>query len=126
MYPDDRKYSKDHEWVLVNGDEAAIGITQYAQEAMGDVVYVELPSEDDHLKAGESIGVIESVKAVSDVFCPVDGQVIAVNEGLIDTPELINEDPHDKGWLIRIKLTDSSQLNSLMTNDEYEAFVQGL
>ncbi|WP_227767057.1 glycine cleavage system protein GcvH [Zhaonella formicivorans] len=124
MYPSDRKYTKDHEWLLVTGEEAAIGITSYAQEALGDVVYVELPGEDDTLEEGKSFGVIESVKAVSDVYSPVDGEVIAVNEALLDSPELLNEDPYDTGWMVRIRLTKPEQVAKLMTSEQYADFLK--
>jgi glycine cleavage system H protein len=124
LYPSDRKYTKDHEWLLVTGEEAAIGITSYAQEALGDVVYVELPGEDDTLEEGKSFGVIESVKAVSDVYSPVDGEVIAVNEALLDSPELLNEDPYDTGWMVRIRLTKPEQVAKLMTSEQYADFLK--
>lgn len=124
MYPSDRKYTKAHEWLLVTGEEAAIGITSFAQEALGDVVYVELPGEDDKLEEGKSFGVIESVKAVSDVYSPVDGEVIAVNEALLDSPELLNEDPYDTGWMVRIRLTKPEQVAKLMTSEQYADFLK--
>lgn len=125
IYPDDRRYTKDHEWVLVTGpEEATVGITKYAQEALGDVVYVELPAAGNELRQGESLGVVESVKAVSDIYCPVDGAVLAVNEALPDAPELLNEDPHDTGWIVRLKLTRPQQIEQLMTSAEYDSYLK--
>ncbi len=118
-------YSKDHEWVeLVDNNEAVIGISDYAQEAMGDIVFVELPELDSELAAGESFSSVESVKAVSEVFLPVAGSVIEVNEKLEDAPELLNEDPYGEGWIIKIKLT--AELDGLLTAAEYAKFLEEL
>ncbi len=124
MYPKDLKYSKDHEWMKVDGGKAKIGITHYAQDALGDVVFVELPEEGTSFGAHEGIGVIESVKAVSDVYTPVSGEIVAANEDLLDAPELINEDPYGKGWLVEIELNDAAQLEDLMNAEEYEEFLK--
>jgi len=114
-------YSEDHEWVKVEGVIATIGITDFAQHSMGEIVYVELPMEDDQLDAGDVFGVLESVKAASDSFCPVSGEVVEVNEALEDEPELINEKPYD-AWILKIEMSDESELKNLMSSEEYEEF----
>ncbi|MBE0460850.1 MAG: glycine cleavage system protein GcvH [Candidatus Aminicenantes bacterium] len=126
MYPDNFYYTKDHEWVRIEGDKGTIGITDFAQKQLGDVVYVELPAVGTNLEFHQTIGVVESVKAVSDVYSPVSGEVVAVNTELNDSPELLNEDPHGKGWMIQIKIRDDSELQKLMTVEEYEKFLEGL
>ena len=118
MYPDDRRYSKDHEWIVITDGEARVGITQYAQEQLGDVVYVELPEVGRQLKQGEIFGTIESVKAGSELFCPVTGKIIAVNADLNDHPELVNSTPHET-WMIRLSLDDPSQVDSLLDAASY-------
>jgi glycine cleavage system H protein len=118
MYPDDRRYSKDHEWIVITDGEARVGITEYAQEQLGDVVYVELPEVGRQLKQGEIFGTIESVKAVSELFCPVTGKIIAVNAELNDHPELVNSTPHET-WMIRLSLDDPSQVDSLLDAASY-------
>jgi glycine cleavage system H protein len=125
MYPSDYLYTNEHEWVRVEGDLATVGITDYAQHELGDVVYVELPKPGTKLKAGESLGTVESVKAVSDIYAPVSGEVTEVNSELKDTPETINKDPHGKAWLIKLKLANSSELSTLMNAAAYEAFLAG-
>jgi glycine cleavage system H protein len=124
-YPSDYRYTNEHEWVRVEGDLATIGITDYAQHELGDVVYVEMPKPGTKLKAGESLGTVESVKAVSDIYAPVSGEVTEVNSALADTPETINKDPHGKAWLIKLKLANSSELSKLMNAAAYEAFIAG-
>lgn len=126
MYPEDFYYTKDHEWVKVKGGEATIGLTDFAQKQLGDVVYVELPEVGSELGFHQSLGVIESVKAVSDIYSPIAGAVVAVNEGLNDAPEQVNEDPHGQGWIIRLKVKDAAELEKLMSVDEYEKFLEGL
>ena len=126
MYPNNFRYTKDHEWIQAAGDEAVIGITDYAQNHLGDVVYVEVPAVGAKLAAHQVIGNIESVKAVSEVFSPVGGEVVAVNTSLNTAPELINQDPHVQGWILRIKLADKSELNALMNSLEYEKYLEGL
>lgn len=126
MYPNDYYYTKDHEWVKVEGDEGTIGITDFAQKQLGDVVYVELPEAGKELESHQSLGVVESVKAVSDVFSPISGEVVVVNEGLNDNPELLNEDPHGKGWIIKIKIKNPSEMEKLMSVGDYEKFLEGL
>ncbi|HHU31633.1 MAG: glycine cleavage system protein GcvH [Zhaonellaceae bacterium] len=124
MVKSELKYSKDHEWVLVDGNKVKIGISDHAQEALGDVVFVELPEEGDEVTANESFGTVESVKAVSDVYSPVSGKVVEINEALLDSPELINSDPYGEGWMIVVELDDASQLDELMSAEEYEAFLK--
>lgn len=126
MYPDNFYYTQDHEWIKVEGEKATVGITDFAQKQLGDVVYLELPKVGTQLEFHQSLGVIESVKAVSDVYCPVSGEVIEVNQELNNSPELVNEDPHRKGWVIRLKMKDKSELQKLMSAVEYEKFLEGL
>lgn len=120
---DELRYSEDHEWVLVEGDVAVVGITDYAQSELGDLVFVNLPEEGDEVTAGETFADVESVKAVSDVLSPVDGTVAEINEELLDSPEKINEAPYD-AWFI--KVSDYKEADGLMTAEEYKAFVEGL
>jgi glycine cleavage system H protein len=122
-YPSDYRYTKEHEWMRVEGDVATVGITDYAQHELGDVVYVELPKPGAKLNAGQSFGTVESVKAVSDIYAPVAGEVTEVNSALSETPEAINKDPHGKAWLIKLKLADSSAVGKLMNAAAYEAFI---
>ena len=124
MYPKDFYYTKDHEWIQVKEDTGIIGITDFAQNHLGDVVYVELPKIGTKLKFHQTLGVIESVKAVADVFSPISGEVIEVNEELSNSPELINQDPHGKGWIAKIKISDESELQKLMDATEYEKFIE--
>lgn len=126
MYPDDYYYTKDHEWIKVEGEKATVGITDFAQKQLGDVVYVELPEVRTELEFHQSIGVIESVKAVSDIYSPVSGEVIELNEKLNDSPELVNQDPYGKGWIIRVKIKDEAELQKLMSADEYEKYIEGI
>jgi glycine cleavage system H protein len=126
MYPSHFRYTKDHEWVEVKGDTATIGITDYAQNHLGDVVYIELPAPGKHLEVHQTIGSIESVKAVSEVFSPVSGEVIAANGDLNDSPEAVNQDPHGKGWIIRLKMKNTGDVNALMTAADYEKYLEGL
>mgnify|MGYP001607741194 FL=1 len=120
--PDDRKYSKEHEWLKIDGDAATIGITDYAQDQLGDVVYVDLPAAGATITQFEKMGEIESVKAVSDLFTPASGEVLEVNEKVVEKPELVNSDPHGDGWLLRIKLSDPSGADKLLSATEYDAF----
>jgi glycine cleavage system H protein len=124
-YPSDYRYTPEHEWVRLEGDLATVGITDYAQHELGDVVYVDLPKVGAKLNAGESFGTVESVKAVSDIYAPVSGEVAEVNSGLSETPETINKDPHGKAWLIKLKLANSSEVSKLMDAAAYEAFLAG-
>lgn len=118
--PSDLHYSKDHEWLRSTGDECVIGITAHAQDSLGDIVFVELPEMGRELAAGETLGVVESVKAVSDIFSPVAGTVVAINEALNDEPEAINQDPYEKGWIIKIKLTDPASIETMLDAAAYE------
>jgi glycine cleavage system H protein len=120
MYPSDYRYTKDHEWIKSDG---TIGITDYAQHALGDVVYVELPKVGAKLEAGKSFGTVESVKAVSEIYSPVSGEVTAVNEALGSSPEKINQDPHGAAWLIKVKLANPRELNGLLDAAAYQAYV---
>ena len=122
-YPDSFKYTKDHEWVILTGDTGKVGITDYAQQQLGDVVYVELPDVGAKLKQGQSFGTIESVKAVSELFAPVSGEVVEVNGALKDKPELVNSAPHDT-WMVAIKLTDPSEAGALLDAAAYDALVK--
>ncbi|MFV9568416.1 glycine cleavage system protein GcvH [Thermoanaerobacter mathranii] len=115
-------YSKDHEWVKVEGDKAYIGITDYAQHSLGNIVYIELPEVGAELNAGDVLGVVESVKAASDVYTPVDGKVLKVNNAIVDDPSLVNNDPYGS-WMILVELKDRSQLENLMTAEEYKKFL---
>ena len=121
--PDDRRYSKEHEWLKIDGDAATIGITDYAQDQLGDVVYVDLPQPGATITQFEKMGEIESVKAVSDLFTPASGDVLEVNEKVVDKPELVNSDPHGEGWLLRVKLSDASEIDKLLSAAEYDAFI---
>ncbi len=125
MYPVELRYTKDHEWLRMDESTGTIGITDHAQNELGDIVYVELPKGGDRVTAKESLGSVESVKAVSDVYSPVSGEVVAVNSKLQDKPELINTDPYGEGWLVRVKLTDPREAEGLMSSEDYEAYVQG-
>ena len=122
--PNDLFYTENHEWISVDGKDAVVGITDHAQEELGDIVFVELPSVEEELDQFEEFGVIESVKAVSDVFMPASGIIVEVNEELMDRPELINEDPYGSGWLIKIEVKDKDELEELMDSTEYEAFLE--
>ena len=122
---DDRRYRSSHEWVLLEGDVAVIGISDFAQDALGDVVYFDLPEEGDEVSEGESFAEVESVKAVSDVYAPMNGTIVAVNEALSDAPELINQDPFGEGWMIKIKLEDASSYDALMDAQAYKANCEG-
>jgi glycine cleavage system H protein len=124
--PDDRKYSKEHEWLLVDGAEATVGITDYAQEQLGDIVYVDLPQPETTVTKFEKMGEIESVKAVSELFSPATGEVTAANDSLVQKPEVVNTDPYGEGWLIRIKLADGGTSDGLMSAADYDAFTAGL
>ncbi len=122
--PEDNRYARSHEYVHVEGDIGTIGITDYAQKELGDVVFVELPQVGSQLEMGDELGSIESVKAVSELFAPVGGEVVEVNEALADKPELVNTDPWGDGWMIRIRLADATEVDELMSAEEYEEFVQ--
>ena len=123
MYPKDYRYTKEHEWIKADGTTGTIGITDYAQHELGDVVFVELPKLGTTLKAGQSLGTIESVKAVSEIFMPVSGEVTETNAALADAPETINSDPHGAAWLIKVRLADPKQVASLMDAAAYEEYI---
>jgi glycine cleavage system H protein len=122
--PDDRKYTKTHEWVRVDGDTAVLGITDVAQNELGDITYLELPDAGETMTSGEPFGVVESVKAASDVYSPIDGEVVERNEEAIEAPELINQSPYEKAWLVKVKLSDPSQLDALLNSGDYDAFAE--
>lgn len=124
--PSDLKYSKEHEWVRVEGKQATVGITAFAQEQLGDVVYVELPEPGSDVEFMESFGVVESVKTASDLFSPLSGTVVEINERLEDEPELVNQSPYDDGWMIVVEMTNPSEVDQLMDGDGYEAFLKTL
>ena len=119
--PEDLQYTKSHEWVRIEGETATIGITDHAQDELGDIVFVELPEEGDTFDAGESFGTVESVKAVSDLYAPVGGEVVEVNSALEDAPESINEDPYGEGWIVKLRTTDEADL---LSPEEYEKVVE--
>tara|TARA_Y100000815_G_scaffold167330_1_gene151905 strand:- start:48 stop:446 length:399 start_codon:yes stop_codon:yes gene_type:complete len=123
-YPEDYKYTKEHEWISVEGNEGTVGITYHAQAELGDVVYVELPAVGDHLEAGQPFGTIESVKAVSELYAPVSGKVTEVHEELLDQPELVNEDPHGAAWMVRVSMADSSETEGLLSFSDYVSFLE--
>lgn len=123
MLPEDRKYSKEHEWIQIDGDRGTVGITDYAQSQLGDVVYVELPEVGATVGAMEVFGTIESVKAVSELYSPVKGEVLEVNEKVVESPELVNSDPYGDAWLIVVKVQDASDLDALMTAAQYQEYV---
>ena len=120
--PEDLRYADNDEWIRLDGEEAVIGITDYAQDQLSDLVYVELPDVGETYAQGESFGVVESVKAASDVYLPIGGEILAINNALEDAPEIINTDPYDKGWIVRIKPSDTSEMDSLMDAKTYEAY----
>lgn len=121
--PSELKYARTHEWVRVEGDIATVGITDHAQDALGDLVYVELPEVGDTVAASDEAGVVESVKAASDIYAPVSGEIIAINEALTDSPEIINGDPYHDGWMYRIRMSDAAELEDLLSAEDYEAEV---
>lgn len=121
--PSELKYTKDHEWVKINGDIATIGITDFAQSELGDIVYVEVETLDETLEADEVFGTVEAVKTVSDLFLPLSGEIIEFNEGLEDEPEVVNSDPYEGGWMIKLKCSDLSQVDGLMSADDYKTLI---
>ena len=124
MNPEDLKYSEEHEWLRLDGDTAIIGITHFAQDSLGDVVFVELPDVGSDVKQFEKMGEIESVKAVSDLYCPVGGKVIEVNDSLTDSPELVNDSPYGDGWMLKVEMADSSEIERLMSASEYDTLIE--
>jgi glycine cleavage system H protein len=126
VLPDDVKYSKDHEWVQPQGDNVRIGITDYAQDQLGDIVFVEVPEVGDTFDIESEFGTIESVKAVSEMYMPIGGEIVAVNEELEDEPELLNQDPYGKGWIVEIKAADAAEIDDLMDKNGYLELLKGL
>ena len=127
MYPNDRKYSTEHEWAKVEADgTVSIGITDYAQEHLGDIVFLDLPETGTSVKQSEKLGEVESVKSVSDIYSPISGQIVETNQAVMDSPELVNQFPHDDGWLVRIEPSDKEELESLMPDSDYQSFLEGL
>jgi glycine cleavage system H protein len=124
MYPSDYLYSKEHEWVHVQDDVCVVGITEFAQEELGEVVFVEMPEVGQVFDSGDEIGTIESVKAVAEVYTPVAGEVLEVNDAVVDDPEVLNDDPHKEGWLVKIRFSSASDLKDLMKADAYEQYVK--
>ena len=122
--PAELKYTEDHEWVRVEGNTATVGITDFAQGELGDVVFVEIETEGEELGKGETFGTVEAVKTVSDLFMPVGGEVTEVNEALADEPEIVNKDPYGKGWMIKIKVADASELDDLLSADDYKKMIE--
>jgi glycine cleavage system H protein len=122
--PDDLKYTKEHEWVKIAGNQAVVGVTDYAQEQLGDIVYVELPQEGEEIAKGDTFGALESVKAVSDCYAPISGKVMEANSLLGDNPETINEDCYGEGWIVKLAIKDVSDLDELMDHAQYKAFVE--
>lgn len=123
MYPQDLRYTKDHEWIRLEGSRGVVGITFYAQEQLGDVVFVELPRVGATLESGKTFGVVESVKTASDLYAPASGAVTSVNEKLVEQPELVNQDPYGEGWMVVVELSDPSQVSALLTAEQYEALL---
>ncbi len=123
-FPEDLKYTKEHEWVRIKGNIATVGITDWAQDQLGDIVFVELPEEGENVEKSDTFGVVESTKSVNDVYVPLSGKVVEVNDPLLDSPEIINEDCYNEGWMVRIELSDKSELDDLMSAEEYEAYIK--
>ena len=121
--PADLRYSKEHEWVRVDGDTATVGITDYAQDQLGDIVYLDLPAAGASVAQDEKMGEIESVKAVSELFSPISGEVVEVNQDAVDSPELVNEEPYGRGWLVNVRLRDASELGNLLSAEAYEELI---
>ncbi len=124
MYPKDYLYTEDHEWIKVEGNIGTVGITDYAQKQLGDIVYVELPEVDDEFDKGEEVATVESVKAASPVMIPVSGKIVEINEELEDAPETVNQDPHGKGWFFKVEISDESELDGLMSAEQYEEYIK--
>ena len=120
----EKKYSKDHEWIEVDGDNAVIGITDHAQDSLGDIVFVDLPEINKEVKAGDEVSIVESVKAASDIYSPIDGEIIEINQSLTDDAALINQSAEASGWIFKLKISNQSQLNELMTLVQYEEFLK--
>lgn len=123
-FPEDLKYSKEHEWLRISGNVATIGISDYAQDQLGEIVFVELPDEGEEFSKDDAFGVVESVKSVNDVYSPVSGHIVEVNDPIVDGPEIVNEDPYGEGWLVKIEISDTTELKGLMTAKQYEAYIK--
>ena len=126
MNPTDLKYTKEHEWVKLDGDIVTVGITDFAQKQLTDIVFVELPEKGKHVEQNKQMAVVESVKSVSDVFAPVSGEIIEINDKIVDTPELINKDPYREGWFVKIKVKDINEKDNLMTAEDYKKYLETL
>jgi glycine cleavage system H protein len=125
MVPDDRKYTQEHEWILIEDGIGMIGVTDFAAGELGDIVFVELPDPGSEFSQGDTVGTIESVKAVADLYLPVSGEIVEINEAVVDTPELVNSDPMDEGWLFKVKLSDTSEIDQLMDAAAYGELLGG-
>jgi len=123
-FPEDLKFSKEHEWVRVTGNIATIGVSDYAQDQLGEVVFVELPDEGEEFEKDDAFGVIESVKSVNDIYAPLSGRIVEVNDPVVDSPEIVNEDPYGEGWLVKIEISDPKELSELMSAKDYEAYIK--
>ncbi len=123
-HPNELKYTKEHEWIKIEGDLAVIGITDYAQDSLGDVVYLELPEEGDSITRDEGFGVVESVKAVSDLYAPLSGAVSEINDSLVESPEIINDDPYGEAWMLKVDVENTSELDELLSAEEYEQYIE--
>jgi glycine cleavage system H protein len=123
-FPEDLKYSKEHEWVRVAGNIATVGVTDYAQDQLGEIVFVELPDEGEEFDKEDALGVIESVKSVNDFYAPVSGRIAELNDPVVDSPEVLNEDPYGEGWLVKIEISDEKELKELMTAKQYEVYIK--
>jgi glycine cleavage system H protein len=123
-FPDDLKYTKEHEWVRLKGNVATVGITDWAQDQLGEIVFVELPEEGEEIEKDDTFGVVESTKSVNDLYVPMTGAVVEVNDPILDSPEIINEDCYGEGWLIRIEVNNKEELGELMSAEEYEAYIK--
>lgn len=121
--PENLRYSKDHEWVSVDGDIATVGITDYAQHSLGDVVYIDMPRVGDKLSAHEAFGSVESVKAVSEIFMPISGEITEVNDGLNDTPEAVNNDPYGDGWMVKVQMDNPGEADAMLSSEEYDEYL---
>ena len=122
--PSDLRFTKTHEWVRIEGDVATLGITDHAQNELGDITYLELPDSGESISAGTPFGVIESVKAASDIYSPVDGEVVERNDDAVDSPELVNQSPYERAWLLKVRLSDQSQVDALMSSTDYDTFAE--
>lgn len=123
-FPEDLKFSKEHEWVRVSGNIATIGVSDYAQDQLGEIVFVELPDEGEEFEKDDAFGVIESVKSVNDIYAPLSGRIVEVNDPVVDSPEIVNEDPYAEGWLVKIEISDPKELSELMSAKDYEAYIK--